>query len=1479
MKKTFFILFTLLLFSYSFSQTYTMNNGANGKVTKCAGVFVDNGGIGSKYSSNQNSTITFCPTSPGDKIKISFTSFETQDLDNNNNPTDYLDVWYGSTIGTAGTQNESFSGNLAAFTITSTSPDGCISLKFTSNGTSTFPGWVANISCITPCTTPIAAMVNTTTVDVCPPSSTNPGSLSIPFDASTSTTASGNIVKYEWDWGDGTKSITSTAKTSHVFPNLGIFITKLRVRNDNTNVDPLGCQSTNSVTKTIRVMPSPIFTGSSASTVNIACGDSTTLVAAVTSQTISQQTPSVVSGTVSLPDGSGDSFTLGIDYAGFFPVGSTVTSGCYPTLKFNLEHSYAGDLSIDLISPSGQTVRVFTNDGIDNDNKFGTCANTNDDGVPGCGANYTVVNSGGFNWPSAGASGTTSATKTCASYTGSCGSGSYYKSQTYNSANPFSAFNGADLNGVWTIKITDNLKDDDGTLFSWSLDFPQTCYVSLATVTPNIATATWSHSGSGPVIPAQTTTSSVITNPGPGTCPSPGPCLGNKLTNSVSVGPFPTAGTFVYNSTAVDQFGCQYVNPVTVNVTCSSCPTATIKYAANSFCVSDTTAQIVTLTGTGAFLVGTYSSTLGLKIDPITGSITPNLSTEGIYTVKYTIATSGGCPAYTASTIVTINAIPAPPLFKIIQPSCALPTGTVTITGIIGETYSFDSGAYNTTLVYGGLVAGSSHTLQSKSVAGCISTVANITLNTPATAPAIPNVTLTEPTCQLATGTATITAIAGETYSFDSGAYSITLTYSGLAAGSSHTVFAKNAAGCISLAANITLKSQPALPSNPAITITQPTCTFATGTVTITQIAGETYSFDSGVHSSTLIYSGLIAGSSHTLTTKNTLGCISTVLNIPINTQPATPTAPIVALTQPDCGVATGSATITQAMGETYSFDSSAYSSTLTYSGLASGSSHTVKAKNTFGCISTATTIVISAQPKTPIVTATPKLKSICSGSATAIALSSTELGTTYIWNAIQTNVNGAVAGSGDTIAQVLTTVGNKSGEAVYAVTPTANSCRGTTLLVVVTVNPIPEASANPAQETICSGNAANITLTSNVVGTAFNWTAVQTDVLGAISGSGNIIAQSLRTAGKIQGKVEYTITPTINGCTGIPIIVTVTVDPSPEVFASSGTVICSGESSNITLSPNIPGTTFAWTTTQTGVIGATLGAGDVIDQILEADANLGTAVYTITPSLKDCVGKSIMITVNVNPAPSPAIAEGIICVDQVTNSTFKSHTLATGLNNTKHDFEWFLDGVLIDGAVASSYEATKVGNYSVIVTNTLTGCVSKEVLATVVANYPADNPFLTTVTDAFTQNGIITVMVEGGTGPFLYQLDMGAFQSDNVFTGASSGLHTVTVVDPQGCTNMSQKVTVIDYPKYFTPNGDGINDTWNIGALNDQPNAIVYIYDSYGKLIKQISTEGQGWDGTYNGKPLPSSDYWFTINYLETNTNKLFKAHFSLKR
>ena len=255
-----------------------------------------------------------------------------------------------------------------------------------------------------------------------------------------------------------------------------------------------------------------------------------------------------------------------------------------------------------------------------------------------------------------------------------------------------------------------------------------------------------------------------------------------------------------------------------------------------------------------------------------------------------------------------------------------------------------------------------------------------------------------------------------------------------------------------------------------------------------------------------------------------------------------------------------------------------------------------------------------------------------------------------------------------------------------------------------------------------------------------------------------------------------------------------------------------------------------------------------------------------------------VNITINVNPLPKPLIENGIICVDALTNISFKNYLLDTQLNPTDFDFIWYLNGVIINGEIGATLEVDVAGPYSVLVTNKLTGCVSKLTAAIVTPSSPGTSvTYIQTL--AFSDNATIKVTVPDGTATFYYSMDDGPMQLSNIFTNVEPGTHSIVVTDVNGCTNLPLSVNIVGYPTYFTPNGDGIHDTWNIIGLSSTDK--VNIYDRYGKLIKQISAGSNGWDGSFNGQNLTSSDYWFTIDYKEPSTgeSKIFKSHFSLKR
>lgn len=251
-------------------------------------------------------------------------------------------------------------------------------------------------------------------------------------------------------------------------------------------------------------------------------------------------------------------------------------------------------------------------------------------------------------------------------------------------------------------------------------------------------------------------------------------------------------------------------------------------------------------------------------------------------------------------------------------------------------------------------------------------------------------------------------------------------------------------------------------------------------------------------------------------------------------------------------------------------------------------------------------------------------------------------------------------------------------------------------------------------------------------------------------------------------------------------------------------------------------------------------------------------------------------ITFIIHQIPETNPQDGIVCIDSETGNLLNPYTISSGLSASTHTFEWFDSNGLIVGTGAN-YTAILPGTYSVLATSLSTGCTSEEQTAIVSVSEPAAVAY--TVSEDFSLNQTVTVIATGTGGDYEYQLGDGPFQDSPIFENVPSGIHLITVRDKNGCGITTAQALIVNYPKYFTPNGDGINDTWNIVDLRRQSEAVIHIFDRYGKLLKQIYPSGSGWDGTYNGQMVTSDDYWFTISYSKKNDPKEFKAHFSLKR
>jgi len=274
--------------------------------------------------------------------------------------------------------------------------------------------------------------------------------------------------------------------------------------------------------------------------------------------------------------------------------------------------------------------------------------------------------------------------------------------------------------------------------------------------------------------------------------------------------------------------------------------------------------------------------------------------------------------------------------------------------------------------------------------------------------------------------------------------------------------------------------------------------------------------------------------------------------------------------------------------------------------------------------------------------------------------------------------------------------------------------------------------------------------------------------------------------------------------------------------------------------------------------------------------------VHATATGNTNCIDTS-SFTLTIYERPNFVINDTAICVNPETGVVAQENyiLIESGINPAQFTINWYLNGSLIH--TGDEYYAEQAGEYTVetimLAAENPPNCNYNSTMFTVLESSTAIATF--NITEDFEDNAIITINVTNGQGIYQYQLDDGPFQDSNVFHDVISGDHSVTIIDIYGnCGEFELPVFVLKYPKFFTPNGDGINDTWNIVDLANQPDAKINIFDRFGKFIVQIAPAGNGWNGSYNNSQLPSTDYWFSVSYKGRNgEDKEFKAHFSLKR
>lgn len=326
-------------------------------------------------------------------------------------------------------------------------------------------------------------------------------------------------------------------------------------------------------------------------------------------------------------------------------------------------------------------------------------------------------------------------------------------------------------------------------------------------------------------------------------------------------------------------------------------------------------------------------------------------------------------------------------------------------------------------------------------------------------------------------------------------------------------------------------------------------------------------------------------------------------------------------------------------------------------------------------------------------------------------------------------------------------------------------------------------------------------------------------------------------------------------GCaTAIRTPVTATVNTIPTVTVTNP-AIAACANVNPLLEASASEGTVQWFTAATG--GTPIGTGSPFSAPL---INETTIFYAEALTAAGCTSASRQaVTVNLLDTPAPVADVALTFCENATLLLDASMPDIVG-------YEWAAPLT----EMTATAEVDAPGVYSVLLTNAA-GCSITRTFTVTQLTAPEITEVRVINTDA------TVIMEDGEPENYVYSLDRNTYQVSPVFRNLAAGVYTVYAKSINTCGEDMKTVYINLIPKIFTPNGDSINDFFTLAGMSSLPQATVTIFDRYGKLITKLNDRNRNWDGTFDGRPLPATDYWYVIKIDEASPE--IKGHFSLMR
>lgn len=337
-------------------------------------------------------------------------------------------------------------------------------------------------------------------------------------------------------------------------------------------------------------------------------------------------------------------------------------------------------------------------------------------------------------------------------------------------------------------------------------------------------------------------------------------------------------------------------------------------------------------------------------------------------------------------------------------------------------------------------------------------------------------------------------------------------------------------------------------------------------------------------------------------------------------------------------------------------------------------------------------------------------------------------------------------------------------------------------------------------------------------------------------------------------------------------------IDLGQDQLIANNNPVCFGES--VTLSTNLSGL-HKWTRTD---------SSGIQRQLAETGSSLtvqGDGTYNVEANV--ATNCSVTGQIKIEYAPEISLNDTSLLKCDTNEGTYFDLTKAEAAikngnpNLTTFDYYETQTGTVLSNPIKNPTSFIKTipidqTVFAKVTTNTF-GCTeTAKITLQTIPNYELTNiPTTSPIVNDFSGNGnSVQLIPPTTTDTYEFSLDGKNYQLSPLFTNLAVGNYTAFIRNSGTCAYLTYPIYILDYPHFFTPNGDSYNELWKIKNLEVYPNTIITIFDRYGKLLKQLDSTSTGWNGTFNGYELPADDYWFSLNF---DDGKIIKGHFSLKR